>query len=48
MKSYTQEYDNCAPIIQAYLYKINRQDNVEADSLARLARAEDLIFHQPC
>jgi ribonuclease HI len=48
MKTYTQQYDNCAATIQSTLHKINRAENVIADSQARQAFSVVETLHQPC
>jgi ribonuclease HI len=48
MKTYTQIFDNCAPSIHPQLYKISRNDNSMADSLAKDALLHAYTVHQPC
>jgi hypothetical protein len=47
MKNFTQEYDTSFVTIHSKLYKINRAQNLEADSLARLAVSLASTVHQP-
>jgi hypothetical protein len=47
MKNFTQEYDTSSVTIHSKLYKINRAQNLEADSLARLAVSLASTVHQP-
>ena len=47
MKNFTQEYDNSTASIQSNLYKINRAENLVADSLARNALPLASTVHQP-
>jgi ribonuclease HI len=48
MKTYTQMFDNCAPSIHPQLYKISRNDNSMAHSLAKDALLQADTVHQPC
>ena len=47
MKNFTQEYNNSTASIQSNLYKINRAENLVADSLTRNALSLASTVHQP-